>query len=290
MPPTSAAALACITPEILEQLLEIFWGDDDCEKKFQGREEELLRAAAEILLEKKRAAEKDTAEAVDVLGPFDRDVAEVEVSVERYQIPQTYSTEERRLLDKGHEYAAAFHEQHEDSLKKVAFGHKLATGDVCDTGQEVLARGNWEVRATPEELIAFLMAVPSAYDSRSETGKNWNFQVVERVNDHSVYTRTTIPFPYPLRDREYVSITLWERMESGGYFVCQTTTTHPDHPPADGVVQMDISKAFTLHQSSFRRTSVEIVAHMDMGGRIPGWVNTRITIPTMKTAPISGIQ
>jgi hypothetical protein len=93
--------------------------------------------------------------------------------------------------------------------------------------------------------------------------------------------------PYPLEDREFVGITLWEQMKNGDFFICQTTTTHPDFPPADGVVEMDVMRAYTIRQRGPRCSSVEAVARVDMGGAIPHWVNARITIPTMKSVPIS---
>ena len=93
--------------------------------------------------------------------------------------------------------------------------------------------------------------------------------------------------PYPLEDRELVFITLWERMANGEYFICTTTTTHPEFPPAEGAVLVDMARSVAIRQVGPRRTSMEIVALMDMGGAIPSWVNTRITVPTMKSAPIS---
>ena len=106
-------------------------------------------------------------------------------------------------------------------------------------------------------------------------------------NDHSVVGQMLIPMPYPLEDREWVFIALWEQMENGDFFMCNTTMTHPEFPPADGVVQMNGTRAFTLRQDGPRLTSVEVVGHMDMGGSIPNWVNTRITVPIMKSVPIS---
>jgi hypothetical protein len=93
--------------------------------------------------------------------------------------------------------------------------------------------------------------------------------------------------PYPLEDRQNVFIIMWERMENGSYFICMNTTTHSEFPPDDGVVQMDTTRAFKIRPVGPRCSSVEVVTHMDMGGAIPSWVNTRITVPTMKSAPIS---
>ena len=95
--------------------------------------------------------------------------------------------------------------------------------------------------------------------------------------------------PYPLEDRELVFISLWERLENNDYFVVQTTTEHPEFPPADDVVQMELTRTFRVCQVGPRRISVEVVAYMDMGGSIPTWVNTRITIPSMSKSSI-GIQ
>ena len=113
------------------------------------------------------------------------------------------------------------------------------------------------------------------------------FSLHSSRNDHSVVGQMLIPMPYPLEDREYVFIALWEQMENGDFFMCNTTMTHPEFPPADGVVQMDTTTVFTVRQAGPRCSSVVCVAHMDMGGSIPSWVNTRITVPTMKSVPIS---
>ena len=93
--------------------------------------------------------------------------------------------------------------------------------------------------------------------------------------------------PYPLEDRELVFVSLWEQLGDNDYFVAQTTTEHPEFPPADDVVQVDLTRTFRICQVGPRRISVECVGYMDMCGSIPSWVNTRITIPTMKSAPIS---
>jgi hypothetical protein len=93
--------------------------------------------------------------------------------------------------------------------------------------------------------------------------------------------------PFPLEDRQYVGTVLWERMDNGNFFVCSTTSPQPEYPPADGFVQINTTRAITIRQTGPRRSSVECVVHMDMGGAIPSWVNTRITVPTMKSVPIS---
>ena len=95
--------------------------------------------------------------------------------------------------------------------------------------------------------------------------------------------------PYPLEDRELVSIYLWERLMNNDYFLVQTTTEHPEFPPADDVVQMELTRTVRICQVGPRRISVESVGYMDMCGSIPSWVNTRITIPSMSKSSI-GIQ
>jgi hypothetical protein len=98
-----------------------------------------------------------------------------------------------------------------------------------------------------------------------------------------------IPMPYLLEDREWVGITLWERMENGDYFMCQQRTdeAHPDFPRADGIIQMDMERAFTIVQTGPRCSSVELVTRVNMGGALPSWVNSRITIPNLKSVPIA---
>jgi hypothetical protein len=113
------------------------------------------------------------------------------------------------------------------------------------------------------------------------------FSLHSSRNDHSVVGQMLIPMPYPLEDREWVGITRWEQMKNGNYVIVQDTTMHPEFPPADGVVQVDLTRVFTVRQAGPRCSSVVCVAHMDMGGSIPNWINTRITVPTMKSTPIS---
>jgi hypothetical protein len=76
-------------------------------------------------------------------------------------------------------------------------------------------------------------------------------------------------------------------MENGNFFLCQTSNPHPEFPPADGVVQIDLKRAITLRRVGPRCSSVEVVGSINMGGAIPSWVNTRITIPTMKSTSVS---
>jgi hypothetical protein len=152
-------------------------------KEFLGREEELLCAAASMMLgEKKKAGgerERSMSSGAAHTAPFASDVVSMTSSVERYQLPQTISPEERALLDKGHQYVENF-QKHEASLNTIKMGHRLATADYCDTGQEVLTRGKWEVRATPMEVIAYWMGHTSAYATRKELGRSKSTSVGER--------------------------------------------------------------------------------------------------------------
>jgi hypothetical protein len=150
-------------------------------KEFLGREEELLCAAASMMLGEKNKGgrPRSISAAAAHTTPFASDVVSMTGSVERYQLPQTISPEERALLDKGHKYVERFR-RHESSLQKLSFGHRLATGDYCDTGQEVLMRAKWEVRATPMEVIAFWMSMTTAYTARKEQGRSMVIKTGER--------------------------------------------------------------------------------------------------------------
>jgi hypothetical protein len=169
-----------MTDELLAGILELLHANEACKEEFFGREEELLCAAASLMLSEKEKAGGRTAAAagrsrskslIEVqTGPFSKDVGSVASYVDRYQLPQVYSPQERILLKKGHEHAAEF-EKNQNQQKTIRVGHRLATGDYCDTGQEVLARAKWEVRATPLELIAYNMRVTNSYSARKERGR-----------------------------------------------------------------------------------------------------------------------
>jgi hypothetical protein len=152
-------------------------------KEFLGREEELLCAAASMMLGEKKMAggerERSMSSGAAHTAPFASDVVSMTSSVERYQLPQTISPEERALLDKGHQYVENF-QKHEASLQAIKMGHRLATADYCDTGQEVLMRGEWEVRATPLAVISYWMGHTPAYGSRKERGRSRVIKMGER--------------------------------------------------------------------------------------------------------------
>jgi hypothetical protein len=112
-------------------------------------------------------------------SPYAQDVVSMVGCVEKCHLPQTYSPEERAHLGRAREYAERFRE-HEDVLQTVRLGHRLATGDSCDTGQEVLARGKWEVRATPLEVVAYYMGNVPYYSARQERGRNKTIAMGER--------------------------------------------------------------------------------------------------------------
>lgn len=173
-PRPSAAAVDCMTPELLARLLHVLQSDEECMKNFLGREEELLSAASSSLLaEKELVGKLDTV--ANLPTPYAQDVGSMTTFVERCQLPQTYTPEERAMLNRGHEYVAKF--QNHQKLQKFGMGHRLATADYCDTGQEVLARAKWEVRATPLELVAYWMGTATVYAARQEHGRSKTIQL-----------------------------------------------------------------------------------------------------------------
>jgi hypothetical protein len=161
-----------MTPERLELRLAVLKADEGCKKKFLGREEELLAAAASMMLATKGGGgiRRMGSEVVAHTSPFARDMEAVETSVDKFLLPQAYTSDERSLLDKGHAFAAEFN-RHEDALTKLGFGHKLATGEYCDTGQRVLMRGKWELNATPLEAVSYYMGHTDGYATRKENGR-----------------------------------------------------------------------------------------------------------------------
>jgi hypothetical protein len=170
-----------MTPELLELLLAVLRADEGCKKKFRGREEELLGAAASMMLAMKGVGGVGRMETTIAkhASPFVQDVVSVEASVERFQLPQTHTPKERALLNKGHGYFETFHE-HEDALTTLHLGHRLAAANYYDSGQEVLMRGTCEVRATPLEVISYHMGFPAVYAARKERGRSRSFKMGER--------------------------------------------------------------------------------------------------------------
>lgn len=158
-----------MTPKLLELLLAVLNADEGCRKKFLGREEELFSAAASMLLAMKGGGgvgQMESSVAAHT-SPYSQDVADVESNVEKFRLPQTYSPDERAQIDSGHAYVKSFHDS-EDNLQPIRLGHRLATADYCDTGQQILMRGKFEVRATPLELIAYWMGFAEVYAAHEE--------------------------------------------------------------------------------------------------------------------------
>jgi hypothetical protein len=164
-----------MTSEFVSDLLDCLHSNNNFKKNFLGREEELLCAAASLMLGEKMKGGglvgRQSSAVSNHTSPYAQDVSSVEASVERSILPQTYTPEEKTQLDLGHESVRSFY-GHGDSLRKIKLGHRLATADCCDTGQEVLMRAKFEVRATPLQLLAYWTGCTPVYLARRERGRS----------------------------------------------------------------------------------------------------------------------
>ncbi|GMI29059.1 hypothetical protein TeGR_g10867 [Tetraparma gracilis] len=208
-------------------------------------------------------------------GMFDEAVKRVRAYAVKVSQPQNYEADEQQILDE----QFAIHKAPNKSLRKYKTGTKLFSCDVADTGSgvDVLVRG--EVRAPPEQVLATLMGHTNVYDRyRHKTGGNIA-EIGERRNDHSVVSRSPVPMPQPLQDREMVVRSMWKKLDEDTFFYSQTVYDHEDFPERPDVVRMGYRRSMKLTRIGPKLTMFEGRASLDLRGSIPRRINDSVTIP-----------
>jgi len=179
---------------------------------------------------------------------------------------EQYSEEENALLEEGEKHFADFKEM---KAKRVKMASPLTTGEIAfkKKGRHAWGRATTTVRASPEEVLAFL------WDARSRTNTYADtLEVgVDEEQEHTRLIYVLKTFPKPLRDRDVLTRCLWKKQEEGGflYSVCSEESEGRPHRP--GIVRAKVSTAARIVPSG-RGTKLEYFVHPDAGGRIPNFV------------------
>jgi hypothetical protein len=214
------------------------------------------------------------------VGQFNEDVKAANAASERYALPQQISTAERALLDT----SMVKHNSESGNLTTYPTKSKLFKMKIKNAGGSWSGQLEFTVRAPAKRVLAYYMGWMTLYGAKMNTGK---FSIIERENDHCLFTKYEVEMPYPLKNRESISNSLWEQLGNGDYFVSQTSCSHPACPTSPDKVRMDLTRTFKLKQISASLTSVTLVGSMHLRGSFPASINSAVAIPVIKGLPPS---
>jgi hypothetical protein len=102
----------------------------------------------------------------------------------------------------------------------------------------------------------------------------------DRTGRHH-YNVFQLEAPFPLTNREYVTISSWEKMDDGVFLWGAISTTHADVPETPEFVRMTVSRSMKMEALSPSLTRLTITSELDLGGSVPRWINDAITVPQL---------
>jgi hypothetical protein len=219
-------------------------------------------------------------------GMFDEDVKNMREGAARCSLPQQYTAEERQTLD----MQRATFEAPEKALKKYKTGTKLYQAQLSDDGHGVNMRVQAEVRAPPEQLVAWFMGNGKQFNNLIEDGSSTQTTYKEPDSDHSVTGRKTFPVPSPFSDREFVLRTLWEKLDDDTFFVTQASVEDAAFPRREGVVRATFVRAFKLTKISPKLTKFEMITSASFGGAVPRSISNAVSRPATAASAKSPIM
>jgi hypothetical protein len=250
---------------------------------------DLVMATANLIIaagyKMKEQARQEMAEEDLGGGMFDQDVKEMREAASKCNEPQVFDTDERQQLDEQRQLFGTLAK----SARKYKTGTPLYRAQVADTGRGADTRVHMEVRAPPEQIIAYLMAHSKQFTANRHASKRSAdvTTVGERSSDHSLIVKRFIPLPAPIASRELVLRCIWEKLDDNTFFVAQSSCEHPNFPKDNNAVRMTLSRSYTLTRIGPKLTKLEMAGCADMGGRVPSWVNKQINVPMIVRTPLS---
>jgi hypothetical protein len=252
--------------------------DEDPEAKKAIKPADLMMSVAKLIVaagfKMMEQARQEMAEEDLGGGMFDEDVKNMREGAARCSLPQQYTAEERQTLD----MQRATFEAPEKEPKTYKTGTKLYQAQLADDGHGVNMRVQAEVRAPPEQLVAWFMGNGKQFNTLSSRSKI-EVAYKEPDSDHSVTGRVTFPFPSPFSDREIVLRTLWEKLDDNTYFVTQASVEDAAIPRREGVVRATIARTFKLTKISLKLTKLEMKTNASFGGSVPRSISNAISRP-----------
>jgi len=196
---------------------------------------------------------------------------------------EQYSEEENAVLEEGEKHFADFKGMKAKSLEMAS---PLATGEIAfeNKGGQAWGRATTTVRASPEEVLAFLWD----YMRRSARKEDdLEKSVEEQVNGHSMLCYKKIRTPKIIRDREVLARCVWKK-ESDGFVLVTSPEESDARPITDGVVRGKYPSAMRIKRKNDKETTLNFVNHPDAGGRVPSFLMSRYLGSSL--ALVTGIQ
>jgi len=146
-----------------------------------------------------------------------QDIVAVSAATLTYSQHQNYTPAERDVLETGRMIRAVFESGTHSTFNT---GTKLTSAWKASQGDCVLVCVRATIRTSAEEMLAFLMDVPTNYMAAMEADDpNTIKEEVHRVNHHSNFVYAQYHAPYPLADRELVVTSCWESIGPGSYLL-----------------------------------------------------------------------
>ncbi|GMI41305.1 hypothetical protein TeGR_g14147 [Tetraparma gracilis] len=256
--------------------------DEDAEvKNFAVKPADLMMSVAKLIVaagfKMKEQARQEMAEEDLGGGMFDEYVKDMREGAARCSPPQQYTVEERETLDK---QRATFNAP-EKEPKKYKTGTKLYQAQLSDDGHGAIVHVQAEVRAPPEQLVAWFMGNGKHFSTKAgvSSSKVRDISYKEPDSDHSVTGRALYPLPAPFSDREFVLRTLWEKLDDDTFFVTQASVENAAFPRREGVVRVTYARAFVLTKISTKLTKFEMKASVSFGGAVPRSISNTVSRP-----------
>jgi hypothetical protein len=266
--------------------------DEDVEVKNPMKPADLMMSVAKLIVaagfKMTEQARQDMAEEDLGGGMFDEDVKNMREGAARCLLPQQYTAEERQTLNMQRATFGA----DEKEPKKWKTGTKLYQAQLSDDGHGAIVHLQAEVRAPPEQLVAWSMGNGRQFNANvgvsSIKAKDMSYK--EPDSDHSVTGRVHFPVPTPFSDREMVVRTLWEKLDDDTFFVTQASVEDAAFPRREGVVRATFARAYKLTKISPKLTKFEFEASVSFGGAVPRSISNAISRATVASSVKSPIM
>ena len=199
---------------------------------------------------------------------------------------QAHTAAEHEMIEQGE---AVFAQYDSSSAPVTQLKHSATTTrsemKLGEAGRLLLGRAEVEIRALPQELVAYLL---NNFDSR-HARSSWNpaidvrYEVVARVNGHH-----TIGFVRKkssgLDDRTFLNSIIAKKVAENPATYIVVAVPIPQHPkitPKDeaGAVRAEALRSFRFTEVAPGRTKMEYVCSLDLKGHVPQFFTNMVAIP-----------
>jgi hypothetical protein len=212
----------------------------------------------------------------DIFLPAKQSMAEAALT---YDFDYPMEDGHRKCLAAAHKLDEDFDKARAEKLKTNT---KLVTGEVVHSDHHLIARVNANIRAPINQALAYFFAHHQQYQDHT------NFDTPDVMLDvyfdrtpRSVFTVNQYKSPFPLANREYVTLCTWEKLSDGSFHFAAVSADHSSYPITPDFVRMTVTRSARLVAISPSLTHVVVTSEVNLGGRIPRAVNDAITVPML---------